>query len=316
MKTKIVMLFSIIMVLIKPSPASACDFCALHIGATPFEFNRNSIRIDTRVASGREVFIDGAKAPNPKGLDGRFITTQLTGFYQLTDRLILSAVVPWVDRREKHLEADGSVEQFHTRGLGDITLLGNYVFFNNAESNPDNSTKFAGTIGLKFPTGDTNQATNGEVAEMHLQPGTGSWDLLIGGSAARRMGRFSLYADILFKFNTDGANDYRFGNSFLYNIVGKYQVWPGNTISSDRVFLLLGLNEEISKQDKESGVAVEDTGGDMLMVSPGINIFLKARWLIEAIYQRPVQRRFNGTDDHPQVVTSDKFIVGVQYFFL
>lgn len=316
MKTKTVMLFSILIMLIKPLSVSACDFCALHIGATPFEFNKNAIRIDTRIASGGDVFIDGAKAPNPKGLDGRFITTKLTGFYTLTDRLILSAVVPWVDRKEKHLEPDGSVGQEHTSGLGDITLLGNYVFFDNAESNPDNSTKFSGMFGLKFPTGDTNQATNGEVAEMHIQPGSGSWDVLAGGSAAHRMGRFSLYGDVLFKFNTDGANNYRFGNSLLYDIVGKYQVWPGETISSNRAFLLLGLNGEISRQDKESGIAVEDTGGDMLMVSPGINIFLKAHWLIEAIYQRPVQRHFNGAVDHPQVVTSDKVIVGIQYFFL
>ena len=60
-------------------------------------------------------------------------------------------------------------------GIGDLTLFGQYRFFNQ------NHTELAALFGLTTPTGRTNAHTaQGEPFDAEFQPGTGAWEPLLG----------------------------------------------------------------------------------------------------------------------------------------
>ena len=65
-------------------------------------------------------------------------------------------------------------------GLGDATLFGEYRFFQST----DRRTHLALLAGIKAPTGETGRRGGGARLETELQPGSGSWDSLLGLAAS------------------------------------------------------------------------------------------------------------------------------------
>jgi hypothetical protein len=136
--------------------------------------------------------------------------------YGLTDRLALSAELPYVRRdglREgthSHVggQAVNGVERLGSvSGLGDATLLARYRLSGGG------STAFALIGGVKIPTGSTHRRSRaGERLETEHQPGTGSWDPVAGAAFATRLGPVRLTAGGLYQFSGLGAQRTRLGN--------------------------------------------------------------------------------------------------------
>ena len=118
----------------------------------------------------------------------------VTYAYGVTNDLTVSARLPWIRRtgiREAEIENPAEPPEILNRGdnsgIGDLTLLGQYRFYNNRASR----TEAAVLFGVKAPTGVTDRRNNqGELFDAEFQPGSGSWDGLFGLSYTKRFGQW------------------------------------------------------------------------------------------------------------------------------
>jgi hypothetical protein len=136
--------------------------------------------------------------------------------YGITHHLTVSAELPYVRRdslREGELsDVDGQatsevVQLGNVAGIGDASLLAKYRLTHGE------SGGFALIGGIKMPTGSTHKRGNeGERLETEHQPGTGSWDPIIGASGGVKLGGLQINASGLYQFSTNGAQDTRLGD--------------------------------------------------------------------------------------------------------
>ena len=83
------------------------------------------------------------------------------------------------------MSPDGINRRGNSAGFGDVTMLGQYRFHNNAQT----GTSAAVLFGFKAPTGSTSQRDNfGQLFEAEFQPGSGSWDGLVGAAFTQAHG--------------------------------------------------------------------------------------------------------------------------------
>ena len=145
--------------------------------------------------------------------------------YGVTDDFMLSVRLPYVQRtgiREvahAHSHEEGDVHIAHadepeienlgsTSGVGDLSLLGQYRIFNDRTTR----TEAALLFGVKAPTGVTNERHGDETLEAEFQPGSGSWDTLLGFALAQRTGRWSFDTNVLYTLATEGTQDTNLGD--------------------------------------------------------------------------------------------------------
>ena len=136
--------------------------------------------------------------------------------YGISHHLTVSAELPYVRRdrlREgSHAHVGGvavnGVEELGTvDGIGDLSLLAKY----RVTDGPG----FALIGGIKLPTGSTSRhSLDGERLETEHQPGTGSWDPIVGASASAPLGAVTLTASGLYQFAGKGAQHTTLGDRF------------------------------------------------------------------------------------------------------
>jgi hypothetical protein len=185
-------------------------------------------------------------------------------------------------------------------GIGDVTLLGQYRFFNN----PAAATELALLFGVKAPTGSTGLTDRqGALFETEFQPGSGSWDPMLGLAASKRFGPWSLDANVLYMVTTTGAQDTSLGNRFLYNAAVSYRLFgaapvpqvaakphrhnhgPGHAHHHHEepapasapsgglgVDLALELNGEWHDKQTQAGLRDPNSGGNVVYLSPGVRV--------------------------------------------
>jgi len=141
--------------------------------------------------------------------------------YGVANDLTVIARLPVLMRQDiregphSHGPAGNTVdERGDSSGIGDMTLLGQYRFFNDKATR----TEAALLVGVKAPTGKTNVYDSaGERFEAEFQPGSGSWDGLFGLALTKRTGNWSFDTNVLYQLVTKGALDTDVGDRFLYN---------------------------------------------------------------------------------------------------
>jgi hypothetical protein len=241
--------------------------------------------------------------------------------YGLTEDLTIGMHIPYVIRRgirEGHIEEGTPEVHDHgtSEGIGDLSLLGQYRLFRTEKTGADVSVLF----GLKSPTGDT-KATDREGVrfETEFQPGSGSWDPLIGAAAGRRLGKASLDVSALYAIASDGAQDTDLGDALHFGIALSWPYTPAHSdshksgespahesgasgfsehaehhrhISFD--FILEATGEWRQKQTV-SGIRDPNSGGTTVSLSPGIraNIYDRFSAFVSAGF--PVIQELNGT---------------------
>src|SRR5262249_30544805 len=109
--------------------------------------------------------------------------------YGLTNDLTVSMRLPWIGRTgiREGSAADPInpivLNRGSTFGIGDITFLGQYRFFNDKKTQQE----VAVLLGVTAPTGLTNRFDNqGQLFDPEFQPGTGAWNGLLGLAATKR----------------------------------------------------------------------------------------------------------------------------------
>jgi hypothetical protein len=201
------------------------------------------------------------------------------------------------------MSPDGINRRGNSAGFGDVTMLGQYRFHNNAQT----GTSAAVLFGFKAPTGSTSQRDNfGNLFEAEFQPGSGSWDGLLGAAFSKRMGRWGFDVSGLYYLISTGTQNTNLGDRFLfgtavsYRLVGatgsakevelhEYCMQPRNQLQEHCLYhanhdhsdmvktpytldLVLELNGEWHDKQRIAGIADPNSGGTTVYLSPGVRV--------------------------------------------
>jgi hypothetical protein len=137
-------------------------------------------------------------------------------------------------------------------------------------------------FGLKFPTGETNDKdSNGVKFETEFQPGSGSWDYVVGVAVSKRAGSFSYHSNILYNKTNEGSQATEIGDSLSYNAAVSYRFNHNlhdhhhdaeHSHGDIQWDLMLELNGEKRGKNKLSGNSEQHTGGNTIFLSPGFRV--------------------------------------------
>ena len=251
--------------------------------------------------------------------------------YGVTSDLTVSARLPFVMRRnirEGHQHEPTEPPEQHDRGdtsgIGDVTVLGQYRFFNNRAA----GSEAAVLLGFKAPTGETKRSDrSGERFETEFQPGTGSWDALLGGAMTQRFGPWSFDANVLYVLASKGEKATDMGDRFLYNAAVSYRL-VGGAASSGPMYagahshahkhgsgaahhhhgeatpkgpaldLVLEFNGDQHAKQTVDGEKDPNSGGNVVYLSPGARLSLGQVSSFVSV-GIPVVNNMNGTQAAP-----------------
>ena len=263
---------------------------------------------------------------------GAIQTPIATASYGVTDDLMVSVRMPWVIRNDiregHHAHGHGGIVsntvdyRGDSSGVGDVTFLGQWRFFNNTVTR----TEAAFLFGVKAPTGATNRIDAlGQLFEAEFQPGSGSWDFLLGGAFTQRFGAWSFDANVLGVIASRGTQDTNLGSRLLYNAAVSYRL-VGYTPPEQRAGLpssalahgpvphrhkhpldkiaaqpqpqwtvdaILELNGEVHDYQTIGGVKDLNSGGHVALLSPGIRVAYGA-FSGFALFGVPIINEMNG----------------------
>ena len=227
--------------------------------------------------------------------------------YGVTDKLSVSAVLPYINKWEK----TSSSEKSGRSGIGDISLLLQYNILNNK------SFSIIIGSGIKFPTGATQlkNETTGITVQPSLQPGTGSNDFLFLTQLQYAFPfRKSLSVAQSFSYQlagTSGAfaghNSYKFGNEIQsFTSIADQFVWL-NKVFTPSVSL------RVSHRTTNVIETIDDinSGGTWGYFSPGTIVQLNPvlGLLIQA--DIPIYRKLNGFQLVPSYVIRGGVLISI-----
>jgi hypothetical protein len=193
--------------------ASACDVCGCSIGGNYFgilpQFHRHFVGIRYSTQSFQSATSRKAAQLGNFHSNEQFQTLDVLGRFYPTRRLQMLGLAPYHDFRR---EENGISS--HSQGLGDVSILGNYIILDTGDSlrrNWQHTMTLGG--GVKLPTGQHSlKNSEGELLLANMQPGTGSTDFMLSATYTLRRGAWGLATDVLGRLNTANHHDYHFGN--------------------------------------------------------------------------------------------------------
>jgi len=191
------------------------------------------------------------------------------GGMRVSNKLQLLAFVPYYIN--KQIDDDGTAR---THGLGDITVMGQYMVFKSSKHIGNRKTLnqqlwFGG--GVKLPTGAFNADmldSNTTVADINAQIGTGSVDFLLNGMYTISIRNFGVNVSASYKINTVNDENYKFGNKFTSNVIGFYNVSAGQTTITPNI----GLGYENVATNTLQKNNVEFTGSQIMTAIAGVEM--------------------------------------------
>lgn len=238
------------------------------------------VRTFLRVMRQDELLQDGNEIPDSLDRSATVFVYPVAVPYNLTPTLQVGAVVPFLT---KDLD---SREGGDTRsGLGDVTLFVKKLALQVDRRGETFRVAVKGSA--KLPTGDEEDA---------VPLGSGSFDYGVSAAATWVKPRWGLYGEGIYFHNTsDGDTD--FGDRFGLNVAVGFRPIPAvyEHYPSPQLNLYLELNGSVVGHTKKNGDEVEDSGGSLLFISPGIQYIGGRRWLVEGTIQLPVIDEPNGT---------------------
>jgi hypothetical protein len=204
-----------------------------------------------------------------------------------------------------------SMEPVHD--IGDVTVMGIYRIYANDDLLPTDSVSIG--AGVKTPTGSsTKKSASGSFIHAHMQPGTGSWDPVFSLIYAKMANPFLFQADATYEIATRNQNGYKFGDSFMASLSGKYAVSSFFNLAGGLTYLHLNRASDNDGKYTDLTSVMDDpanTGGDSIWLSPGIQVLPLKNSMIDLKVQFPVWERVNGV----QLVSRYRVFAAVSYSF-
>lgn len=198
-----------------------------------------------------------------------------------------------------------------SQGIGDATLYGQYRFFNDESAHRQASF----ITGLKMPTGRTDVRTpDGLMLESHHQPGSGSWDPLVGLALTQGHGRWSFDANVLYTFATEGTGGSNLGDVFNYNAAVSYRLLGAHEEDHEHhdhehaghehpttLDLIIEANGDWRDKVVEGGDIDHNTGGNLIFLSGGTRLAWGHGWAATVSVGSPVVENLNGLQSEPSM---------------
>jgi hypothetical protein len=264
-----------------------------------------------------------------KGTINRYLTAGIT--YIPNPSWTVTALIPYINRTHETYNAvspdqltPADLSGAHSNGLGDIKLLGAYQGLLATHN-------LGFQFGLKLPTGryggqnvDTgaqvgrapvyfntgpNAALN-ETLDTSLNPGTGSYDLILGSYYYRAVSQNfdafvngQLQTTLVHALDQPGA-DFRPGDSENLSFGLRYERFP-NWVPQ------LQINTTHKSHDQGALADNADTSGTVVYLSPGLTAKVVKSLHAYGFAQRPVFSRLDGNQVFPHWTGS----IGLSYAF-
>jgi hypothetical protein len=223
--------------------------------------------------------------------------------FGITSKISASAIVNLVQKEvELRLPAVGR-EFLRTRGLGDSYLLTEYTFI---PWDLASGRKLSAGAGFKLPTGVIDYESEEIIIHEDMQPGTGSFGMLIFGNAIYRLHPLSpayLYLDSYFLFNTKNKNDYKYGNEFSGSAGFLFlPEYPGKLTTYVKY-------KSGGKHKDNAGAVVSNTGGRWLSLVWDVKADLKKNMFGRFSIEFPLKSDLEGT----QLTADYNLTLSLQY---
>lgn len=271
------------------APAAACATCGCGdptltaMGAEkPFR-NRLRASLDARYRSDA---IGQPRVDQIQLREGRF-DGQVA--WAPLDRLFLLGTAPLLERRIRYVNGGETT----TTALGDIELRAKAFVFVDRPAFARHL--FAVTAGLKMPTAPRQRRdTDGAFLPMEAQPGTGSWDPLLGMSYAYFPRPFSFYASVQGSAPLRSKSEFRASASLRTTTTLQYQVRPW-------LAPRLGVDTRLDARSYEDGLPERDSGGFIGFVSPELLVSPATDVVVVLSARIPVVQALAGYHDEGPV---------------
>ncbi|MCE9609327.1 MAG: hypothetical protein K8R23_03770 [Chthoniobacter sp.] len=283
------------------APVFACDLCGCYTPRLEVVHTNSPsffAGVGEQFTHFGTVRVDGRDVGNPTGqyLDSS-ITQFVLGARFLENRIGLQLNIPLIYRSYERPNGFAT-ERGHESGLGDVSLLANWIVFKTATPvparglskdgkgcafGPPEPPEFSASVnvlaGIKFPTGDAsrlreefseNEVEGAPESGIHghdLALGTGSYDGVFGLQVAVRYRAVFFQADAQYALRGAGRYSYRYAHDFSWT------GGPGVELKrrgEDVLALQCVLSGETKGLDQFRGARAEDTGLTSLYVGPRV----------------------------------------------
>ncbi|MSR39571.1 MAG: transporter [Planctomycetes bacterium] len=227
------------------------------------------------------------RVDNPLQQSERLFRTTTSLQYGLRYDLQIGVAVDYVSNSIQAIGLDETAE-----GLSDVTLMVKYRFLRF--DGKGFATNFALLGGVSLPTGDDNQQSDTGPIDPDLQPGSGSFDPLLGVAVTHEPGRWRFNAAAIGHWRTDSdANGNSPGSDVLLLLEIGNRFWlepyPGPFMRLDLV-LRYFYEDQAREQSR-----LPDTGYESTTI--GLNWAFRPRPSLDfQLYvETPISQQVNGT---------------------
>lgn len=228
----------------------------------------------------------------------------------ITDKFTLALQIPYITRNnileaeieEGETEAE-VIDLGKSEGFGDARLFGSYQLLNDQEKRQSVAVLF----GIKIPTGQTNEEAPEEKLDAELQPGSGSWDPLLGLAYSKSWAGLSFDSNINYQLVTEGTQDTDLGDFAGINLALSHRL--GSLSEDDHSLhdhshlnwdLILEANSEWRDREDVDGETNVDSGGLLVFLSPGVRVSTNNGFSAAISAGIPVVTDLNGLQSTPQ----------------
>jgi hypothetical protein len=304
MKIKLLLLFLIL--LLSDFSGLACDVCGCSLGGNYFGllplYNKNFVGLRWSQAKFNAYMDHHSEYFQKEYSHDTYHKVELWGRFNISPRLQLFAFVPY-----NYNDMDGNIQDVRASGLGDVTLMANYLLFKTTDDSK--SLKHMITVGggLKLPTGKHDDTDQGKLVNPNFQLGTGSVDFLLNAVYTVRYKQVGVNVETGYKINTRNTDDYLFGNQHYLSS----QVFYSKKLG---IFTLLpnaGIYYERASHHKDGASVLTNTGGYALFLSTGLETYVAA-FSFGVNYKTPLKQQYN-SDSIADIEAADRWTVGVTY---
>lgn len=226
--------------------------------------------------------------------------------YGITDKTLLSLYLPYVKRTDTR-EGEES-----TPGIGEVGVLGDSAGIGDAVAQVQyqawkkNDLYISLTAGIKLPTGKTSETTDdGDLFELEFQPGSGSWDPILGIAVSKISGKMAVDASVSYIYATDGKQNTNLGDILDYDISVGYRLTDSHVHNTNAAHtdshwdILLELNGESRERATQGGIDKANQGGTTIYLSPGIAFSTSSGFTGYLSLGLPVVSRLHGLQSEP-----------------
>ena len=202
------------------------------------------------------------------------------------------------------IEHDEIIDGGNSIGFGDMNLLAKYRFFKAKQSSKDRTCPIKSCLqasllaGIKLPTGDTNERNaHGERLPPDDQPGTGSWDPMVGLAISYPFGNFSWDTSSIYRSSTQGSQNITLGDQANFNTALTYNFPKSGRFKPAAVFEINGIWQGQQSSDHED----QSHGGLIISLSPGLRMAIDDTTITNLSLSFPVITHLNGNQPEPGI---------------